>query len=323
MRFNGKKILVTGGSGFIGSFVVDKLVSFDAEVTVPVILGDNLSNLNQVKNRIKIENGDLTDKNFCDKIASGQDWIFHLAAVKKNTSFHKNFPADVLLNNTRMNLNILEAGRNKRVEKILLMGSGFVSINEKNNPEKENNILLADFDRDQYGYLWSKKIGEILSQTVFWQYGVKIALARPYSIYGPGDNFEVETAQVIPTLITRVMKKENPLIIWGDGNQLRSFLYVEDLAEGLIDLLDNYAECNPIDFCGEEVVKIKDLAEIIIEESGFNLKMEFDLGKPSGPVFKQGDNGKAFEKLGFKPKTGIREGLINTINWYKKNLLAK
>jgi len=304
-----KKVLITGGAGFIGSFIIEKLIKKGAIITVPIQSEEKIGKIEHLSDKINLVKGDLLDNNFADSAMKNQDIIFHLAALKKNIEFYQKNPVDILRINTLLSLNVLEACQKNNIKRILIMSSGFA------NPDSYQGINSPHFS-----YGWSKKISEILSMAYNSQYGIKIAIARPYSVFGPRDNFDKESAQVVPALIRRIIAKENPLLIWGDGSQERSFLYVEDLARGLIDLLEKYPESDLIDFCGDEVVKIKDLARIIMDIEDIKLEIKFDLSKPKDSEFKNCDSGKSFEKLKFKPEVSLKEGLTRTIKWYKNNI---
>ena len=303
-----KKILITGGVGFIGSFVVEELIKRGALITVPIRSEKKIRNIEHLSDKINLIKGDLLNSNFADSATKNQDIVFHLASFKKNIEFHKKYPADILRINILLTINVLEATRKNNTERLLMVSSGIISDDGFQNP-----------DSPHFGYGWSKKISEILSKTYNSQYGMKIAIARPYNTFGPRDNFDKESAQVVPAFIRRALEKENPFLMWGDGSQKKSFLYVEDLARGLIDLLEKYSECDPIDFCSDEIVTIKNLVEMIMDIEDIDSEIEFDLSKPKGAEFKNCDSNKCFKKLKFKPKTSLREGLIRTIKWYKNN----
>jgi GDP-L-fucose synthase len=151
------------------------------------------------------------------------------------------------------------------------------------------------------------------------EFGMKIAIARPYNAYGPRDHFDPEKSHVIPALIKRVFDGENPLTVWGDGEQSRAFLYVTDLARGLLEVTEKYAEADPLNIGTEEEIKIKDLVSLILKISGFNHKVSFDTSKPSGQPRRNCDNTKAMAKTGFRAKVKLEDGLKKTIEWYVAN----
>ena len=317
-----KKVLVTGGTGFIGSFVIEKLLDKGAIVSTTSTSG-NLRNSNHLKEKITTIKADLLNAEQANKALEGQNIVFHLASYKKNIEFHKLYPADVLRINTLLATNILEAAKHNHIERMLIMSSGIVYGPDASSPNKEEDGFIGEVEGAHYGYGWAKRISEVLAKAYTMQYGLQVAIARPYNIYGPRDTFDKEQAQVIPAIINRVMAHENPFLIWGNGEQVRSFLYVEDLARGLIDHLEHYPVCDPINFGTDEVITIKDLAKLIMDIEGIDLQMECDLSKPNGLQFRNCDNSRSIEKFGFKPQYTLREGLIKTIEWYKKNILVK
>ncbi len=151
------------------------------------------------------------------------------------------------------------------------------------------------------------------------EFGMKIAIARPYNTYGPRDHYEPEKSHVIPALIKRIFDGENPLTVWGDGEQSRAFLYVTDFARGLLEITEKYAEADPLNLGTDEEIKIKDLVSLIINLSGINIEVNFDSAKPSGQPRRNCDNTKAMAKTGFRAKVKLEEGLKNTIEWYVAN----
>ena len=160
----------------------------------------------------------------------------------------------------------------------------------------------------------AEKLGMYYSE----QYGMKVGIVRPYNAYGPRDHFDAEKSHVIPALIKRVFDGENPLRVWGSGNQTRAFLYVEDFAVGLISAIEKYPVADPVNIGTDEEVSIKKLIEMIVVISGKKNAIEFDTTKPDGSPRRNSDNTKAVEKIGFVAKTKLEEGLKKTIEWYKK-----
>ena len=148
---------------------------------------------------------------------------------------------------------------------------------------------------------------------------MKIAIARPYNCYGPRDHFNPETSHVIASLIRRVIDGENPLRVWGDGTQTRSFLYVEDFARGLLDVAERYAVCDPVNLGTTEEITIAELVNLVLKATGSNVSVEFDASKPTGQPRRNCDNTKAQAKLGFKPQVSLDEGLRRTVEWYRRS----
>lgn len=313
----GKNVLVTGGAGFIGSFVVEQLIENGASVTITTYSKkESVRNIEHLLPQLIVLNGDLLDSDFVLKATSGKDAVFHVASYKKNIAFHQKFPADILRTNTLLSINMLDAARKSGVERFLMVSSGIVYGSESKQPNREIDGFLGDVELAHYGYAWSKRFGEVLANAYARQSGMKIAIARPYNVFGPRDNFEKESAQVIPAFINRIVNRENPFTMWGDGNQERSFLYVEDLARGFLDLLEKYAECDPVNFGTDETIRLKDLATLIMEIEGVDLPIEFDMSKPNGFPKRNCDNTKSFQKIKFRPTVHLQDGLKKTLEWY-------
>ena len=190
-------------------------------------------------------------------------------------------------------------------------------------PEEEGERGIPE--PTNLGYGWAKRMQEFLSKCYAKEYGMKIAIVRPSNAYGPKDNFDAATSHVIPALIRRVLNGENPLVVWGSGNQTRSFLYATDFARGLLDITDNYAECDALNLGDEREVTIKELVGIILRlcNKENEIKIVFDTSKPEGQPRRCSDVSKANKKINYKTDVSLEEGIRSTIEWYKKELLNK
>ena len=162
-------------------------------------------------------------------------------------------------------------------------------------------------------------MAEKLGQYYADEFGMKVSVVRPYNAYGPRDHFDPNTSHVIPALIKRVMDGENPVVVWGSGKQTRAFLYVEDLAEGMIMAIEKYPHPDPINLGTDEEVSIADLVGMIIQISGAKASIRFDLTKPDGSPRRNSDNTQVKKNVGFTAKTSLKEGLIETIAWFKEH----
>jgi len=151
------------------------------------------------------------------------------------------------------------------------------------------------------------------------EFGMRIAIARPYNCYGPRDHFDPKTSHVIASLIRRAIDGENPLRVWGDGTQTRSFLYVEDFVRGILDVAERYAVCDPVNIGTTEEITIAQLVRKVLEATGSKATPVFDASKPAGQPRRNCDNTKAQAKLGFKPQVSLEEGLRRTAEWYRRN----
>jgi GDP-L-fucose synthase len=186
-------------------------------------------------------------------------------------------------------------------------------------PTPETHGFLDEPDPDSDGYGWAKRMAEVQARAYAREYGMRIAIARPYNAYGPRDHFDPDRAHVVPSLIRRVESGEDPLVVWGDGTQTRSFIYVEDLARGLLDLLDRHAAADPINLGGDEEVAIKDLARLVVEACGRSVEIRFDASRPGGHPRRLADTTKARRTIGFSPTVPLRDGLRRTVDWYRRS----
>jgi dTDP-4-amino-4,6-dideoxygalactose transaminase/nucleoside-diphosphate-sugar epimerase len=319
--WKGKKVLVTGAGGFIGSYVSEILVDKGAEVFALLKSeGSNHSFLKNIKHKINIVYGDLKNFERCNELVKNKDIVLQLAAKVGGVGFNSLHPAYLYRENTQGFMNILEASRLENVERFLTVSSACVYPRECTipTPEEEGFKELPEITNEGYGL--AKRMQEKLSMYYAKEYGMKIAIARPYNAYGPRDDFNSETSHVIPALIKRVLDGENPFIIWGSGEQSRAFLYAKDFAEGILEVCEKYPNADPVNIGANEEIKIKDLVKLILEITGKNPKIKFDTTKPEGQPRRNCDTAKCEKLINWKSKTSLREGLENTINWYLKNL---
>jgi GDP-L-fucose synthase len=164
--------------------------------------------------------------------------------------------------------------------------------------------------------VWSKRLSELAAAFYAHERGLKVAVARPNNVYGPGDHFEAARSRVVPSLIRDVFSATDHIVLWGSGEQVRTFLYVEDLARGLLDLTERHATCDPVDFGGHEEVTIRQLAELVVRLAGRRLAVVCDRSKPSGPQRRTVDTAKAARVLGYEPEVTLETGLQWTIAAY-------
>jgi len=315
-----KKVLVTGGTGFIGSFVVERLLKNSADVSITTS-SSHYENIDHIKGNIRIIKADLTNPLTAKKSARNQDIILHLASKVAGIQFNRDHPATMFSDNVTITRNILDAAVNNNIERILITSSACVYPRHCTVPTPETEGFIDDPEPTNLGYGWSKRVAELMGKFYAEEFKLKVAIARPYNTYGPKDNFDPQVSHVIPGLIKRVFQNENPLKIWGTGNQTRSFLYVEDLARGLLDITEKYT-VDPVNIGTQEEISIGNLAKLIIKLSGKAMPIEFDTSKPDGQPRRNCDTTKAEETLNYHAEVSLEEGLQKTISWYKQHLLS-
>jgi len=316
--FLSKKVLVTGGTGFIGSHVVEKLVTLGATVTVLDRLRDGqIKHIPHLKNKIRIIRGDCADPNVAFDACENQEVVMNLAARVGGIAFNRAHQGTMLHNNLAIESTMMEAARKAGVERFLVISSACVYPHDARVPTPETEGFREEPEETNGGYGWAKRMAEKLGEYYSEEYGMKVGIVRPYNAYGPRDHFDPVSSHVIPALIKRVMDGENPVVVWGSGKQTRAFLYVEDLAEGMLLAIEKYPVPDPVNLGTDEEVSIRDLVQKIIRISGSKATVQFDRTKPDGSPRRNSDNTKAKEKIGFAASTPLDVGLKRTIDYYR------
>ena len=306
--FKNKNILVTGGTGLIGRQIVKILCDEQASITV-VSLDDI-----KIDERASYAKGDLSNFNMCKEITSQMDYVFHIAGIKGSVEVTKSKPASFFVPLLQMNTNILEACRINNVEKVVYTSSVGAYSSSEVFKESEN---LEGPPMDMFPG-WAKRMAEKQIEAYSIQYGMKnIAIVRPANIYGPGDNFDPNNAMVIPTLMHRIYNNEDPVVIWGDGSAIRDFAYSKDIAEGIINALYYGTDGKFVNLGSGKGISIKDLVETLNSFLDFNY--EFDISKPSGFPKRVMDISLAKKMINYNPTTSLKEGLVETWDWFINN----
>ena len=307
--FQNSNILVTGGTGLIGRSIVHILC--DAGAKVSIISLDKV----EVDTRAEHIFGDLTDFSLCKRLTKGMDFVFHIAGIKGSVEMTKTKPASFFVPLLMMNTNILKASRVNGVKKVVYTSSigayPSAEIFKESDPD-------AGPPMDMFPG-WAKRMAEMQVQAYKIQYGLEnFSVVRPCNVYGPGDNFDPKNAMVIPTLMSRVWKKENPVIVWGDGMAVRDFAFSRDVAEGVILALHHGTKGHPFVNLGSgRGYTIKELVETLQKVVPFTY--QFDSSKPGGFPRRVMDVSLARETICYNPTTSLEEGLRETWNWFLKN----
>ena len=307
--FRNKNVLITGGTGLIGRQLVKMLC--DAHAHVRIISLDEVN----VDTRAHHILGDLTDFNLCKEIVQDMDYVFHLAGVKGSIEVTKSKPATFFVPLLMFNTNILEACRLGKVQKVVYTSSiGAYSSAElfKETDTHEGPPM------DMYPG-WAKRMAEMQIQAYKVQYDLdNFYVVRPCNVYGPGDNFDPQNAMVIPTLMHRILNKEDPVIVWGDGSAIRDFAYSRDIAEGTILALFHGINGHPfINLGSGEGYSIRELVETLNTFLDFNYS--FDTTKPSGFPKRIMDISLAKKVIDYNPTTSLFDGLKETWEWFVDN----
>lgn len=320
MFFKNKQVTITGGSGFVGTHFLEELIKQNANIKI--ILNVNSPKINiKNNNNIKVFYADLNDQNQCQQALKDSEYVIHAAGAASGaaitTGASKMNPMSSIIKNLYLTAQVIEASWTVGVKSLLIFSSSTV-YPVTNYPVKESDMWTGDPHISYLGYGWMRRYIEKLCEFASLKSKLNIALIRPTAIYGPWDDYNPMTSHVLPALIKRAMDKENPFIVWGSGEEIRDFLYVKDLIKGSLLALEKFAICEPINIGYGSPIKIKDLIQIILEETNHqNCDLVFDKTKPQTIPVRMVDTLKAKNKLNFYPDFSLRDGIKQTINWYK------
>jgi len=300
------RVLVTGGAGFLGSHVVDRLRADGAEVFVP-----------------RRSEYDLTDAASVERLFADArpELVIHLAAEVGGIGANRDNPGRYWYSNLLMGAHVLEQTRLSGASKLVLMGTICAYPKFAPIPFHENDLWSGYPEETNAPYGIAKKTLLVGAHGYREQYGTNAIYLLPVNLYGPRDNFDLETSHVIPALIRKMIdaqeRGDDEIVLWGDGSPTREFLYVDDCAEAIVLAAQKYDGEEPVNLGTGEEISIRELAELIQELTGFAGRITCDTTKPNGQPRRKLDVTAAEERFGFRAATPLREGLQRTIEWYR------
>ncbi len=304
-----KRIVVTGGAGFLGSFVIEKLRQRGCRnITVP-----------------RSKEYDLRDRDAIVRLYKDArpDMVIHLAAVVGGIGANRANPGNFFYDNAIMGIELIEYARKLGVKKFVATGTICAYPKFTPIPFKEDELWNGYPEETNAPYGLAKKMMLVQAQSYRAQYGFNTIFLLPVNLYGPRDNFDLESSHVIPALIRKCVEAKdagrNEIVLWGDGSPTREFLYVEDAAEGILLAAEHYDGEQPVNLGTGEEIRISNLATLIADAVGFNGKIVWDSSKPNGQPRRCLDVTRAKELFGFEAKVPFREGIAKTVEWYVAN----
>ncbi|MBE9006553.1 GDP-L-fucose synthase [Fortiea sp. LEGE XX443] len=309
LELKNKRILVTGGAGFLGRQVIDQLCkngADNAKITVP-----------------RSRDCDIRVWENCQRAVDQQDIIIHLAAHVGGIGLNREKPAELFYDNLIMGTQLIHAAHQAGVEKFVCVGTICAYPKFTPVPFKEDDLWNGYPEETNAPYGVAKKALLVQMQSYRQQYGFNGIYLLPVNLYGPEDNFDTRSSHVIPALIRKVheaqIKGEKQLPVWGDGSPTREFLYSEDAARGIVMGTQLYNDFEPVNLGTGYEISIRDLINLICELMEYDGEIVWETDKPNGQPRRCLDTERAKQAFGFTAQVSFEQGLKNTINWYRQN----
>lgn len=311
----GKKVLVCGGSGFVGTNTILALLEKGCHVRATV----HESPVQIAEERVEWVKTDLTTPEDCRVAVEGVDYVINAAASTSGATAIQNTPLVHVTPNVILNTNLLDACYQAKVKKVLFISSNTV-YPDFDHPVKEEEMELGEPFGKYFPVASMKRFGETLARI----YSEKIpepmpvVVVRPGNLYGPYDDFEWGSSHVLPALMRKCVERMDPFEVWGDGKDVKDFLYIDDFVEGMLSAFETIEGFDPINIASGEEAVLNDVLKLILEVDGYSeAKLRYNADKPTMIPKRLIDISKAKELLGFAPKVSIKEGLRRTIAWYR------
>lgn len=310
-----KRVIVTGGAGFLGSFVTEKLKQRGAtDIFIPRIEEYNLVDPNAIRRLYADTLKNVDPKNVV---------IIHLAANVGGIGANMDHPADFFYDNLMMGVELMHQAHKNDIGKFVAIGTVCAYPKFTPVPFKEDDLWNGYPEETNAPYGLAKKMMLVQAQAYRQQYGFNAIFLLPVNLYGPRDNFSPRSSHVIPALIRKAMEAcergDKEMLVWGDGSPTREFLYVEDAADAIVAAAEKYNGDQPVNLGSGYEISIKDLAEMIVRMTGFEGKLVWQTDKPNGQPRRGLDVSRAKALFGWSAQVPFEEGMHRTINWFKEN----
>jgi GDP-L-fucose synthase len=296
------RVLVTGGGGFLGSHLVERLESDGHDVVVARRVDYDLTSMENAARMFEDADPEL---------------VFHLAAEVGGIGANRANPGRYWYANLTMGAHVLEQARLHSTPKVVIAGTVCAYPKLAKVPFNEDDLWDGYPEETNAPYGVAKKAVLVGAQAYRDQYGLNSIFLLPTNLYGPRDNFDLETSHVIPALIRKMVETENEVVLWGDGSPTREFLYVDDCVEGLVLAAERYDDPEPVNLGAGKEISIRELAELIADATGYSGRIVWDAEQPGGQPRRSVDATRARELFGFEARTPLRDGLEHTVAWYR------
>lgn len=306
--FEDKSIVVTGGAGFLGLEVVRRLEAEGCrKIVVPRSREFDLTREDAIRRLLELAQPDL---------------VLHLAAVVGGIGANRMHPGEFFYKNLIMGVQLIEMARKYKVSKLVAIGTICSYPKFTPVPFSEQDLWNGYPEETNAPYGLAKKMMLVQSQSYRQEYGFNSIFLLPVNLYGPGDNFDLQTSHVIPALIRKCLEAnqrgDSEIEVWGTGEVSREFLYVADAAEGILLAAEHYNQSEPVNLGVGREILVKDLVRLIADLTGFRGRIRFDPSKPDGQPRRCLNSARAEREFGFKAKTSLEDGLRKTIDWYRQ-----
>lgn len=315
MFYKNKNVLVAGGAGLVGQSLVRKLLEEGAYVRATQFKSRKISITHK---NLEVVSCDLRDESQARPLFNHIEIVFIAAGVVAGAKKIKEDPTYLIFGNLELRSKLIALAAKSGVRRCAHVSSSYV-YPHTGRP----NIETEGFQSDppipvNYGLGWVERYLETLCRHFQMTTQTEYAIARPTAIYGPHDNFNLDECHVIPALIVKALNRMDPFEVWGNGEDIRSFTYVDDLADGLMLMTEKYATAEALNICSKEEHTVKDVLKTLFNSLGFHPRVQFSATKPSLLPYKVSDPSRAKKELGWGAKVGLEEGLKRTVDWYLK-----
>jgi GDP-L-fucose synthase len=311
MELKGAKVLVTGGTGMIGRYLVELLLERGAKVRIASL--DDPSRANPAA---EFRRADLTRFDECRGVCEGMDYVFHLAGIKGSPLMTSKKPASFFVPTILFNTNMMEAARQAGARRFLFTST--IGVYAPAEVFREDDVWKSFPSENDRFAGWAKRMGELQAEAYAIEYGWNaVSIVRPANVYGRYDNFDPANAMVIPSLIARAVGGESPLTVWGDGSPVRDFIHAKDVALGMLLVMEK-GYSKPVNLGSGSGVSVRKIVEIVAGLMPSKPEIVWDASKPAGDKLRLMDMSRA-QSLGFVPTVSIEDGIADAMDWYRKN----